>query len=104
MIDAEVLILAGAAGLLLGAIFFGGLWWTVRRGFASQRAALWFLGSLVIRTGISVTGFYFVSGGRWDRLLTCLLGFTIARFIVTGLSGPPVGPGKPTAKESGHAP
>jgi F1F0 ATPase subunit 2 len=104
MIDAEVLVLAGAAGLLLGAIFFGGLWWTVRRGVASQRAALWFLGSLVIRTGISLAGFYFVSGGRWDRLLACLLGFTIARFIVTRLGGPPVGSGDSTAKEPGHAP
>jgi F1F0 ATPase subunit 2 len=104
MIDAEVLVLAGAAGLLLGAIFFGGLWWTVRRGVASQRAALWFLGSLVIRTGISLAGFYFVSGGRWDRLLACLLGFTIARFIVTRFGGPPVGSGDSTAKEPGHAP
>ncbi len=104
MINAEILILAGTAGLLLGTIFFGGLWWTVRRGVASQRAALWFLGSLVIRTGVSVAGFYFVSGGQWDRLLACLLGFTIARFLVTRLSGPPVGPGNSAAKESGHAP
>jgi F1F0 ATPase subunit 2 len=30
------------AGLLLGAIFFGGLWWTVRKGVSSKRPALWF--------------------------------------------------------------
>jgi F1F0 ATPase subunit 2 len=104
MSDAEVLVLAGVAGVLLGAVFFGGLWWTVRQGVTSQRAALWFLGSLLVRTGISVAGFYFVSGGRWDRLLACLLGFTIARFIATWLSGRQVGPGDSTAKESGHAP
>ena len=34
----EVLFLAPplAAGLLLGAFFFGGLWWTVNRGISSQ--------------------------------------------------------------------
>jgi F1F0 ATPase subunit 2 len=104
MSNVEVLILAGIAGLLLGGVFFGGLWWTVRQGVASQRAGLWFLGSLLIRTGISVAGFYFVSGGQWDRLLACLLGFTIARFIATWLSGRRVEPGHSAAKESGHAP
>ena len=40
----ELLLLAAAsaAGLLLGAIFFGGLWFTVRKGVSSQRPALWF--------------------------------------------------------------
>jgi F1F0 ATPase subunit 2 len=103
MNNPEILVLAGGAGVLLGAVFFGGLWWTVRRGVASQRAAVWFLGGLLIRTGISVAGFYFVSGGRWDRLLACLLGFTIARFLVTRLAGPPVEPGNSAAKESGRA-
>jgi F1F0 ATPase subunit 2 len=104
MNNAEILILAGAAGVLLGVVFFGGLWWTVRRGVASQRAPLWFLVSLLIRTGIGLAGFYFVSGGQWDRLLACLLGFTIARFIVTRLSRPPVERGNSTAKAAGHAP
>ena len=40
------------AGALLGAFFFGGLWWTVQKGVASERPALWFLGSLLLRTGI----------------------------------------------------
>jgi len=38
----ELLILALAAGLVLGAIFFGGLWWTVRKGVSSKYPALWF--------------------------------------------------------------
>ena len=39
----------GWRGGLLGTMFFGGLWWTVRTGVSSQRPALWFLGSLVLR-------------------------------------------------------
>lgn len=77
------LVLAGMAGLLLGALFFGGLWWTVRKGLSSKQPVLWFLGSLLLRTGIVLAGFYLISGGRWERLLACLLGFVIARFIVT---------------------
>ena len=43
----ELLLLAPAlaAGLLLGAFFFGGLWWTVIKGASSQRPALWFFGN-----------------------------------------------------------
>ena len=44
------LVLALVTGVLLGAIFFGGLWWTVRKGVSSKRPALWFLGSLLLRT------------------------------------------------------
>jgi len=83
-------VLAGGAGVFLGAFFFGGLWWTVRKGVASKQPSLWFLGSLLLRTGITLAGFYLVSGGQWQRLLACLLGFALARFIVTRLAGPPV--------------
>lgn len=74
------------AGMLLGAVFFGGLWWTVRKGVASPRPASWFLGSLLLRTGIALAGFYFVSGADWKRLLACLLGFIVARLVVTRLA------------------
>ena len=74
-----------ATGLLLGAMFFGGLWWTIRKGVSSGRPALWFLGSLLLRICIVLAGFYFVSGGVWERLLTCLLGFVIARLLVMRL-------------------
>jgi F1F0 ATPase subunit 2 len=72
--------------MTLGAIFFGGLWWTVLKGVASPRPALWFLGSLLLRTGMVVAGFYFVSGGDWKRLLACLFGFVIARLIIIRLT------------------
>jgi F1F0 ATPase subunit 2 len=104
MNEAAMLVLAAGAGVLLGAVFFGGLWWTVRTGVSSQRAALWFLGSLVLRTGISLAGFYLVSGGQLDRLLACLLGFLVARFILTRLFGPRARPDDSRAKEVGHAP
>ena len=98
------LVLALLTGVLLGAIFFGGLWWTVRKGVLSKRPALWFFGSLLLRTSIALAGFYFIGRGHWERLLVCLLGFIIARFIVMRLTGPPVEHHNCPTKEAGHAP
>ena len=36
------LLLTGIGGIVLGSIFFGGLWWTVCRGMSSRQPALWF--------------------------------------------------------------
>lgn len=99
-----MLVSALAAGLLLGVFFFAGLWWTVRKGVSSKRPALLFLGSMMLRTGVVIAGFYFISDGHWQRLLACLAGFFIARFIVTRLAGPPLERYAPQVKESGHAP
>ena len=77
-----LLLMALAAGVFLGIIFFGGLWWTVRRGMASPRPGLWFLGSMVARTSIALVGFYLVSAGDWQRLIICLVGFVLARLLV----------------------
>ncbi|MBX0328851.1 ATP synthase subunit I [Oscillochloris sp. ZM17-4] len=97
------LVLAWTTGVALGAFFFGGLWLTVRRGASSKQVALWFFGSLLLRTGVALVGFYLVSAGRWERMLACTLGFVIARLIVTRLIGAAERPG-PTAQESSHAP
>ena len=88
MNEALVLILAVGAGGVLGAVFFGGLWWTVRKGVSSERPALLFLCSLLLRMSITLAGFYVVSGGLWERWLLCLPGFVLARVVVTRLTRP----------------
>ena len=86
MNETLILALAWIAGGALGAIFYGGLWWTIRKGVASTQPALWFFGSLVLRLSIALPGFYFVFGGRWERLVLCLVGFTMARPAVSWLT------------------
>ncbi len=100
-----LLVLSGLAGGVLGVLFFGGLWWTVSKGLASPRPALWFLGSLLIRTAVMLAGFYLVGRGDGKRLLVCLFGFIITRFVVMRLTRPAVAPGKLTeeAKYASHA-
>ena len=70
-------------GVLLGAVFFGGLWWTVQRAMSSDRVALWLFGSLFLRTGLVLAGFYLACGDDWQRWLAALLGFGLARVVVT---------------------
>ena len=79
-------LLVALAGAGLGVLFFGGLWWTVRKGIASPQPALWFLGSLLLRMGVVVAGFLLVGADDWRRVLLCLLGFVLARFAITWLT------------------
>jgi F1F0 ATPase subunit 2 len=82
MRETLLLLLALLGGMFLGTLFFGGLWWTVRRGVASHQPAIWFVGSLLLRTAIALFGFYAVMQGDWRRLVACLCGFVIARICV----------------------
>ena len=102
MTEFLILALALAEGLSIGAVFFGGLWWTIHKGVSSNHPAIWFFGSLLLRTGIVLAGFYFVSGGHWERLLLCMVGFALGRIVVTRLTQTTA----PTclAKEASHAP
>lgn len=86
MTDFLSLIPIFGAGLLLGIIFYGGLWWTVRKGMTSAHPVLWFFGSFWLRLAIAMAGFYIVADGDWKRMLACLVGFIIARFAVARLT------------------
>ncbi|MGH9679084.1 MAG: ATP synthase subunit I [Candidatus Acidiferrales bacterium] len=98
------LLSASVAGLLLGGIFFGGLWWTVRRSMASRHPALWIFGSLLIRMAIVLSGFYEIGRGHWERLVACLVGFVLARAAVTWLTRTVPGNGARPAREARYAP
>ncbi len=93
MSDIVAFSLALGTGGLLGAFFFGGLWWTIRKGLTSDHSALWFLGSTLLRTTVAVAGFYFIGSGDWRKMMLCLGGFFVARLVVTRLT-----------KEETHAP
>ena len=76
------MILAFIAGLALGTLFFGGLWFTVKKAVTAKIPAIWFFVSLLFRLSITLIGFYYISQGSWQRLLICVFGFVAARFIV----------------------
>lgn len=102
----EWLLLAPAlaAGMLLGAFFFGGLWWTVIRGVVSPQPALWFLSSMLLRTGVTLAGFCYVGRAHWQRWLVCVLGFVLARLLVQRLTRRAIELPHSRAAVSPHAP
>jgi F1F0 ATPase subunit 2 len=82
MISVPHLLLAFFVGMGAGLLYFGGLWWTVRRLPTARQPALLTLGSFLVRTGVSLVAFYFASGGQWQRILASLLGFIIVRVFL----------------------
>jgi F1F0 ATPase subunit 2 len=84
--DVGPIIGALAIGMFLGALFFGGLWWTVRRGLATANPALWFGVSALARMAMTLSGFYYVARAGWPSLVACLCGLLIARVAATRLT------------------
>lgn len=87
MNDLILLFLALAAGLGLGIIYFGGLWWTVQRLPKVRYPLLLVWGSFLGRMGISLLGFYGVLASKQDswglvHLLACLLLFFWVRNLL----------------------
>ncbi|MEO6410078.1 MAG: ATP synthase subunit I [Burkholderiaceae bacterium] len=102
---------AGLAGLVLGAFFFGSLWWNLRRTLASPPSVGWHLIGLLVRMAVTLLGFYAVGAGQWERLLACLVGFLVARFAATRMArswerrqtDPATASAKRKTPEVGHA-
>lgn len=104
MRECWILALGFAAGLALGGFFYGGLWWTLRRGLASPHPTCWFVGSLLVRMAVILPGFYLVGQGQWPRFVACLLGFVLARLLVVRLTRLYAADANFRPPEAGHAP
>jgi hypothetical protein len=50
-----------------------------------------------------MVGFYLVSGNHWERLVACLLGFVVARIVVTRLI-PSAGADQAQSEGASYAP
>jgi F1F0 ATPase subunit 2 len=70
-------------GMVLGAIFFGGLWATVRRLPTSKRPGLLTVSSLVLRSAIVCWGVWYFSNGDAGAMVACLAGFVAVRLLAT---------------------
>lgn len=70
-------------GVATGALFYGGLWWTVQRGVCVAASPLWFSASLLLRLAGVLAGFYLACAGDPRALLPCFVGFLLARVAAT---------------------
>ncbi len=81
MITALTLLLALLLGGMLAALYFGGLWWTVRQLTQTSHPGLVYFASFFIRLAVLLVSFYLVINlMRWPALLACLFGFVVVRF------------------------
>lgn len=74
------------AGVLIGIMFFGGLWWTVQKAMSSKQPGLLFAGSLLLRTVLTLAAFYLIGSASWQRLVACLIGFMFGRVLIARFS------------------
>lgn len=87
MNETDLMIIALLTGLVVGMLFFGGLWLTVKKALASKTPALWFVGSFLFRVAIVLIGFYFImQTNSWLNGVICLVGFIVSKFIIVRLT------------------
>ncbi|MEO7028161.1 MAG: ATP synthase subunit I [Acidobacteriaceae bacterium] len=99
MIEQILTACALFAGVLIGILFFGGLWWTVQKVTSSRQPGLLFAASFLLRTVLTLAAFYLIGSGSWQRLLVCLIGFVLGRMLVKRLSQAPLNTDRGLLKE-----
>lgn len=74
------LLFAACAGMALGWVYYGGLWFTLRRVMHWRQPAFGMLASLMLRLALVAIGLYMVADGHWQRYLAALPGLLTARW------------------------
>jgi F1F0 ATPase subunit 2 len=74
------LIMTVLSGVLLGNLYFGGLWLTVRQTQHWQYPGLGMVVSLFLRLALVGVGLYLLADGHWQRYLAALPGLLVARW------------------------
>ena len=69
-------------GVLLGIFFYGGLWLTVRCLAKTRHPFAVTLGSLLLRTAVTMAGFVAITAHHWQNALMALAGFTAVRLLL----------------------
>ncbi len=82
MNNGGVLILNFIAGIVLGSFFYGGLYWTVKKGLTARQPGLLFASSFFIRTAVVIAGAILISQGIFQNLVSCLIGLILSKSVV----------------------
>jgi F1F0 ATPase subunit 2 len=82
------LVVAFLVGLLLAAVNYVALWFTVKKLVATQRPMVLSFASFFFRTAAVVLGFYLATAADPKRLFACILGFLLVRTIAVRRMAP----------------
>jgi F1F0 ATPase subunit 2 len=80
---AAPLFFAAASGIVLGAVFYTGLWLTVRSIAVARHPLALTMGSLLFRFALALAGLLVVLNAEWQNAAAYLAGFIAARFAVS---------------------
>lgn len=83
IVDAVPIATGLGAGLLLGVMFFAGLWWTVDRALLRTNVALWLAASYLIRFALLAGSLYVLSRDNPVRGVAACLGVIVSRAAVS---------------------
>jgi F1F0 ATPase subunit 2 len=102
-IETVVMAVNFVAGLIIGGLYFFGLWWTVRRLPSLTAPGFWTVASFILRSVMALSLFYLLSQGVLKNLLMCLTGFTLMRLFLVNRLANSSGkrPGSGTAHDGG---
>ncbi len=82
--DITAFAAAFLAGMILGGIYFGALWLTLRQLSHRRRPGLFLIASLTGRLSLLLIVFYLILiSSHWIHLLALLIGFLTVRVLVT---------------------
>lgn len=69
-------------GVVLGLVFFGGLYWSVQKLSTVKHPGLLMMASLLLRMGVLLTGLYFLMAGEIKNLLAAVAGVMLMKFVM----------------------
>lgn len=88
LIETLHLAVAVIAGGLLGGLYFGGLWWTVRRMPSVAHPLNLYFVSMVVRLAVLLVSWYGVLAYfGFPPLLASIAGFITIRFVILRILG-----------------
>lgn len=70
------------AGLVLGLVYFAGLWWTSKRVARVASPKLFFFGSFALRMAVLLAGIWFVTKGHPVGTALAMAGLLVGRKLV----------------------
>jgi F1F0 ATPase subunit 2 len=76
------LILCFIVGAAIGAIYFAGLWETVRKLSDTKTPVRRVVLSYALRMILLISGFYLVMQGEWERLVAAMIGLILVREVM----------------------
>jgi F1F0 ATPase subunit 2 len=83
MFSFTTLLIPFVLGGLIGWVYFGGLWETVRRLPESKNPQRLMILSFAARTLFALGGFFMLTEGQWERMVAAIAGFFIVKsFLV----------------------